>query len=212
MKHSFILMLFIMAFLFNGSCTMAQSVEAYAGHQRTGVDLMWFRYVRKEQGENTRFLFFSRNRASIDYQNEAALLGSVNAISYNFNNGIGMVGVGTFTADGFTPKAGIQLFKQQGDFMFFGWLVAETTHHPGIDLFGLFRYQPTISEHWKLFLQVELFPVWNTLTGHWNITERCRIGPKFRQWSGGLMLDGNQSGRQDWFFMNNAGGFLRYDF
>jgi hypothetical protein len=32
-----------------GHGAMGQSVEAYAGHRRAGVDLMWFRYFQRDR-------------------------------------------------------------------------------------------------------------------------------------------------------------------
>jgi hypothetical protein len=43
-------------------------VEVFAGHEKTTVDLMFFRFFKNSAGENSRFLFFNRNRASVDYR------------------------------------------------------------------------------------------------------------------------------------------------
>lgn len=190
----------------------SQAVEYYAGHQRTGVDIMWYKFIQNKNHENTPILFFSRNRASIDYNNEFGALGSVNALSYNLKNGLGFVGVGTITNWGLTAKLGVQLYKQKGDFMFFGWAVADLKKEGNIDVFGLFRYTPSLNEEWKIFSQVELFPVYNPKTGNWNLTQRLRVGPKYRKFSFGAMADFNQTGKSEFTYTNNFGGFLRYDF
>ncbi len=198
-------------FLF-GNIALAQSLEYYAGDKRTGVDLMWFKNFKSSDGKNTPFLFFSRNRASVDYHNSLTVFGSTNAVSYNFKNGLGLVSVASFLNNGFTPKAGLQYFKAKKEFLFFGWLVTDIKNKGGIDCFGLFRYQPKISEKWQLFSQLELFPIYNPSTEIWNTTERIRLGIKYNQLAFGLMLDGNQNGKTNWTTTENSGVFVRYDF
>ena len=198
-------------FLF-GSIALAQSLEYYAGDKRTGVDLLWFKNFKSSDEKNTPFLFFSRNRASVDYHNSPTAFGSTNAISYNFKNGFGLVTVASFLNNGFTPKAGLQYFKAKNNFLFFGWLVTDIKNKGGIDCFGLFRYQPKINEKWQLFIQLELFPIYNPSIGIWNTTERFRLGIKYNQLAFGLMLDSNQSGKTDWVTTEISGVFVRYDF
>ncbi len=198
--------------LLSGGIVKAQSVETYAGHKRAGVDLMWFNYFKNKKNERSPFLFFSRNRASTDYDNSPTAFGSTNAVSYNFKNGVGLVAVGSFLNAGFTPKAGVQFVKMKGDFLFFGWLVADLKKEGNLDLFGLFRYQPMLNERWRLFSQVELFPIYNPEKEFWNLTQRLRLGAKYRAWAAGFMADFNQSGADDFVKTKNLGGFLRVDF
>ncbi|TDM00427.1 MAG: hypothetical protein C4K58_04255 [Flavobacteriaceae bacterium] len=190
----------------------SQSVETYAGNNRAGVDLMWFKKFKNEKQESTPILFFSRNRASVDYHNSPTAFGSTNAISYNFENGFGFVAVGSFLNSGFTPKLGVQYFKQKGDFMFFGWLVGDMEKEGSLDLFGLFRYQPKIGENLKLFSQAELFPVYSPSSEAWNLTERLRLGLKYQDFAGGLMADFNQIGKNSFQSTQNIGVFLRHEF
>ncbi len=199
------------AFLYRNAA-VSQSVEMYSGHQRAGVDLMWFKYLKNAESQNTPFLFFSRNRASVDYSNDAGLLGSVNAVSYNFRNGLGIVSVASFQGSGLTGKAGIQYFTAKRDFMFFGWLVADLKKQGNVDLFGLFRYQPLLSGQLRLFAQAEMFPVFRPATETWNLTERIRLGLKRQSWSAGLMADWNQYGKSTFTKITNAGVFLRHEF
>ena len=198
--------------LLHGGISNAQAVEIYAGHERAGVDLMWYKFFKDKKDTPTPFLFFSRNRASTDYDNSPTAFGSTNAVSYNFKNGLGLVAVGSLLNAGFTPKAGVQFVKIKGDFLFFGWLVADLKKEGNFDLFGMFRYQPKISEQWRVFSQVELFPVYNPKNDWWNLTQRLRLGAKYRTWAAGFMADFNQAGTGDFIRTNNFGAFLRYDF
>lgn len=213
-KHTYTFQtgILVIAVLFISKALTAQTVEYYAGHQRTGVDIMWFKNIKNKKEERIPFLFFSRNRASVDYKNSPALFGSTNAVSYNFKNGLGIVTVASFLNAGFTPKAGVQFYKAKNSFLFFGWLVADLKKKGNIDLFGMFRYQPKISERWKGFGQLELFPVYTPSTEIWNLTQRIRLGAKHHAWAGGLMMDFNQYGNGSLTKTNNTGVFLRYDF
>ncbi|MCA0238287.1 MAG: hypothetical protein LCH81_18075 [Bacteroidetes bacterium] len=203
--------LFVVLFL-HVFTARAQSVEAYAGHKRVGVDLMWFKNFKNSKDERTPFLFFSRNRASTDYHNAPTAFGSTNAISYNFKSGVGIVAVGSFLNAGFTPKAGIQLVKMKGDFLFFGWLVADLKKQGNLDLFGMFRWQPHLNTQWRVFSQVELFPVYSPSSSFWNLTQRLRLGIRHRAWAAGGMADFNQAGKDDFVNAHNIGGFLRHEF
>jgi hypothetical protein len=113
---------------------------------------------------------------------------------------------------GFVAKAGAQFVKMKGDFLFFGWLVADLKKEGNLDLFGMFRWQPKLNERWRLFSQLELFPVYNPEREYWNITQRLRIGVKYHAWVAGFMADFNQSGITDFTQTQNIGGFLRHDF
>ena len=209
MNINFKLVLLIIAtFLFRG-VAIAQSIEYYVGDERNGIDLMWFKNFK---GGKSSFLFFSRNRANVDYHNSPTAFGSVNAISYNFKNGLGIVAVASFFNSGFTPKSGIQFFKQKGDCMIFGWVVSEIKNRGNVDVFGLFRYQPKIDEKWNFFSQLELFPIYNLSSELWNITQRIRLGAKYQNAVFGFMTDFNQSGKSDFSTNENMGAFLRYDF
>jgi len=88
-------------------------VEVFTGHEKTTVDIMFFKYVRNKQKENSEFLFFNRNRASLDYDQSSTenlpQLGFTEAISYNHLalNGFAPVLVSQILNRGFYPKAGI---------------------------------------------------------------------------------------------------------
>ena len=92
----------------------AQMAEVNAGHNRTGIDLMWFRNFRNHNGQSTHWLYFSRNRASISSAQSPVLYGSTNAVSYNFANGLGLVGVTNWLATGVVPKACLLYKSRRG--------------------------------------------------------------------------------------------------
>lgn len=202
----------LVAMLWFGGIATAQSVETYAGHKRVGVDLLWFKFFNDKNEGKTPFLFFSRNRASTDWDSSPTAFGSTNAVSYNFKSGVGIVAVGSFLNNGFTPKAGVQYVKIKGDFLFFGWLVVDLKEKGNLDLFGMLRWQPKLNEQWRLFSQVELFPIYKPENKFWSLTQRLRLGTKYHGWAAGFMADFNQSGKNEFAKTENIGGFLRHDF
>lgn len=210
-KHVKTTLLTALTLLFT-STLIAQTLEYYAGDKRTGVDLMWFKYVKNAKQEPTSFLFFSRNRASVDYHNSPTLFGSTNALSYNLKNGLGLVAVASFQNVGFITKAGVQFYANKKDFLFFGWLVVDIKNKGAVDCFGMFRYQPKINENWRAFGQLELFPIYNPSTENWNNTERVRLGMRYQPLGFGFFLDANQTGKTNLTTSENTGAFVRYEF
>jgi hypothetical protein len=64
--------------------------------------------------------------------------------------------------------------KIKGDFLFFGWFVADLKKDGNLDLFGMFGWQPKLDERWRVFAQLELFPVYNPGKEFWSITQWLR--------------------------------------
>lgn len=202
------------ALAFSTTC-VGQVVEVYAGAKRAGIDLLWLESIKNTQGERTPFLFFSRNRASRELQAKASAptrFGSINAVSYTFKNAVGIVIVGSFLNPSFTPKAGLQYAKQKGDFLFFGWAVADLKKEGGLEVFGLFRYQPEINPSLRGFGQLELFPIYIPSSGLWNMTQRLRLGLRHQTWAAGMMADVNQFGKNSLTTTAHVGVFLRNEF
>lgn len=212
MRRQLIICMIVTVFSTMEHTVFAQTTEMYSGHKRFGVDIMWFNYFQNTSHQNSPFLFFSRNRASTDYKNRSGLFGSVNAVSYNFDNGLGFVVVGSLLNTGFTTKLGIQFYKQKGDFMFFGWAVADVKRNGNVDIFGMFRHQYRLSDRWKWFIQLELFPVYHPVNDFWFLTQRIRVGPKVHKSSFGLMADFSQSGQRKWNTDHNLGAYIRHTF
>jgi hypothetical protein len=183
-------------------------VEWFTGHERSSLDVLWFRPFRDKQQENTPFLFFSRSRALVDYHNRTSF-GATSAVSYNFSSGLGLVAVAQFFGNGFFPKAGVQYFGKKRSLTVFTWLVAETLRDPAVDLFLLARFEPPLNSSLKLFSQVEL--VNNTDgRGHYQLIQRVRLGVGFQPgWQAGVGTDFQQVGNDAFTYWHNAGVFIR---
>lgn len=186
-------------------------VEFLGGHLRTSADAMWFRSFKNAQGESTRFLFFNRSRASVDYSNRTTF-GVTLAASYNLPSGFGLVAVGQFLGDGFYPKAGVQYFMRKNQFMFFSWIVSEVWADPALDWFVLSRYEPSLNEKLRLFSQLELLSTAD-LHGYYQLVQRLRFGVGFPSaWQMGVGLDVQSAGSDRLTSIYNLGVFVRKEF
>ncbi|MBK7854599.1 MAG: hypothetical protein IPJ79_06520 [Bacteroidetes bacterium] len=130
--------------LFRGVAFAQIPVEVFTGHKKATVDIMFFKFFKNKEGHNSKFLFFNRNRASIDYTmtqtTNLPQFGFTEAFSYNHEKlkGFAPVVVASILNRGVYPKAGIQFAKIKKDYTIFSWIVAETLKEPNVDFF-LFR-------------------------------------------------------------------------
>ncbi len=194
-------------------------VEVFGGHQKTTFDIMFFKFVKNKQGENSNWLFFNRNRASVDYRmTESSFLpqfGFTEAVSYNHPKlkGFAPAAVVQIFNDGVFPKAGIQYAHSKKELSIFSWIVCETIEAPDLDFFLLFRFTPKLNENLQLFTQIETVNAFPTSSrGIFNLTQRARLGLKIKDWQLGAGADFNEIGKNTLLFTYNIGGFLRHEF
>lgn len=194
-------------------------VEVFAGNKKSTLDVMFFRFFKTKDGRNSKFLFFNRNRASIDYAMTPATnlpqFGFTEAVSYNDERlgGVAPVVVASILNRGVYPKAGVQFAKSKNDYLVFTWLVAETMKDPHIDFFFLGRYMPKLSGKLSLFSQIELVNTFPTAKADsYLFVQRFRLGLKRKQVQFGLGADFSALGRTSYTNTRNWGGFLRYEF
>lgn len=211
--------LVIVMLLFRGITVAQLPIEVFAGQEKTTVDIMFFKFFKNKEKQNSKLLFFNRNRASIDYKmtetTNLPQFGFTEAISYNDQKlkGVAPVVVLQVFNKGVYPKAGIQYSKIEKDYTIFSWLVCETLKNPTMDFFFLGRYTPKLTEGLNLFTQVELvnaFPC--ALKNNFNFVQRIRVGFKLKEFQFGAGIDLVENGRVIYTNTNNIGGFLRYEF
>lgn len=205
--------------------TISQSipVEIFIGNEKTTLDIMFFNYFKtkgKEQnGNQEKWLFFNRNRASIDYRMTTTSYkpqyGFTEAVSYNDKNlnGFAPVAVIQLNTIGVYPKVGIQYFKFKKNFTIFSWLVFETLNKPNMDFFLLGRYYPKLIEKLQLFSQIELInsiPTDNFKS--FTFIQRIRLGLKKEDFQFGLGTDFTTIKRNNSSDLQNIGLFIRYEF
>lgn len=205
--------------LYRGIVFAQIPVEVFVGHKKATADIMFFKFLKNKERNNSKFLFFNRNRASIDYAmtktTDLPQFGFTEAISYNHENlkGFAPVAVVSILNRGVFPKAGIQFAKIKKEYTIFSWLVTETLKEPNIDFFLLARYTPKLTEKLNLFSQVELVNAFPTVAQNtFSFTQRFRLGLKVKEFQFGAGLDLSQLGREDFITTENFGGFLRYEF
>lgn len=181
--------------------------------------MMFWRFLKTKTKEHSPFLFFNRNRASIDYQmSQTANLpqfGLTAAFSYNRRKlkSLGLVVAGQILNRGVFPKAGLQYVFLQKDVVIFTWLVCETLRKPSIDYFFLGRYSPFIGKGLNLFFQLELLktiPI--TADNLYVFTQRVRAGLMYGSVQFGPGADFTETGKNSFIFTPNTGAFLRYVF
>lgn len=210
----------VMAILLSRSIAIAQiPVEVFAGHKKLTVDIMFFKFIKNNERQNSRFLFFNRNRSSIDYTmtktSNLPQFGFTEAFSYNHEKlkGIAPVVVASILNRGVYPKVGVQFAKVKKDYTIFSWIVTEALRDPNIDFFFLGRYTPMLSHKLNLFSQIEFVNAFPTVEQNiFSFTQRFRLGFKIKEFQFGAGIDWSQSGRASFTTTKNLGGFLRYEF
>jgi hypothetical protein len=194
-------------------------VEILFGHKKSTLDVMFFKYVKKTNGDDpSRFLFFNRNRVTMDYRNTLSsflpVFGSTNAVSFNHTklHGFAPVVVAQILNQGIYPKTGVQLYYRKKGFTVFSWAVVELLKNPHIDVFALIRYEPKSIKKWQLYHQIEFLNVLPTEScSNFNFIQRIRTGLKSQAWQFGLGVDLIQTGNKSFVKTNNFGGFLRHE-
>ncbi len=194
-------------------------VEVFSGQERTTLDIMFFKFFKNNEGENTRWLFFNRNRASIDYRITKTTylpqFGFTEAVSYNHEKMLGFapVIVAQVLSWGVFSKTGLQYARISKKATLFSWLVVQTKQQPDIDYFLLYRYTSKLTESFKLFTQFESVNAIPTQGGkNFNFTQRIRLGLQSKTYQFGMGVDFNQSGNDTFINSKNIGGFIRHEF
>lgn len=193
--------------------------EIFVGEKRATIDVMFFKYFKNAKEENTRWLFFHRNRASVDVKADLSkqnvLFGFTEAFSYNDPGlkGVAPVAVLSVLNAGVTPKAGVQYVSLHSSFTLFTWAVASIQSQTVLDYFLLMRYTPAIGTHTKAFLQFESINALATeKSAPHAFTLRSRIGLKHGHFQWGVGIDQSWTGRNDYLVSTNPGIFVRYEF
>ena len=214
-----IILLVVASFLLWKDALAQIPVEVFGGHKKTTFDLMFFKFFKNKKAENSKFLFFNRNRVSFDYRQTSTtylpVFGFTEAVSYNHPKlkGFAPVLVAQVSNAGIFPKAGIQYFRRKNNLTLFSWIVSEMKERPGIDLFVLTRYEPKLTEKLNLFTQLELINAFPTeAASNVNLFQRVRIGLKLKEWQFGAGADFNEFGKTAFTQTSNIGGFLRHEF
>lgn len=194
-------------------------VEIFLGHKRSTLDVMFFKYFRNGKKENTTWLFFNRNRLSLDYRmtgsNYLPQFGFTEAVSYNDPGwkGFAPVLVGQALNSGVFAKAGLQYAHMQAQLTVFTWFVCEIRAEPRMDYFLLVRFTPGLTGKVKLFSQLESVNAFPTKAGDsYSFIQRLRLGLQLQSYQFGAGSDFSQTGRDAFTSFSNVGLFIRHEF
>lgn len=220
MSPNFSTTLLLTAMLLTRSVAIAQiPVELFGGNKKATLDVMFFRYFKNKNGNNSPVLFFNRNRVGVDYKmTTTAFLpqfGFTEAISYNHAKlkGVAPVLVAQAFSSGLYTKAGVQYAAVNDHLTLFSWLVLETKKETTMDIFFLGRYTPKIAERLHLFSQLELLNTFRSDgSKNHSFTQRIRLGLKCRAFQVGLGADFSAASQNKLTSTHNMGGFLRYEY
>jgi hypothetical protein len=209
----------IATLLLSGVAMAQLPVEVFVGQQKVTADMLFFKFFKNRKGQHSNWLFFNRNRASIDYKMTTTAnlpqFGFTEAISYNNKQwkGFAPVAVVQLLNRGVYPKMGIQFAKTHKAYTVFTWVVCETLKKPSIDWFFLGRYTPPLTSKLRLFTQIELVNAFPTsVANSFNFIQRLRLGISMQQYQLGVGADFTALGRNDFITTQNVGAFLRCEF
>jgi hypothetical protein len=214
-----VILMAIAAFILRGVAIAQIPVEVFGGHEKATFDLMFFRNFKNKEGKVSPFLFFNRNRTTLDYRQTTTTylpqFGFTEAISYNSPKlkGFAPVFVAQISNRGISPKLGVQLFKRKNDVTFFSWVVVEALNNPNIDWFIMTRYEPKLKRKLKFFNQLEVFssaPSSEKL--NYSFLQRARLGLKINNLQFGVGADFTENGQTTFIKTKNIGGFVRTEF
>lgn len=189
----------------NGSNLTAQSVEILAGHENTQGDIQWL----KPFSAASKFLFYNRNRFTVDYENKTTYFIS-GITAYEIKNGFGVANEMLITSEGWITKFGLQYLNSTATFTAYVWLNSGYLKEFKYDFFSFIRYQPKINENWRYYFQLEVVSNF-TKDGNEFSAQRPRLGVATKNIQFGLAGDFNQVGTQ-LNFLFNAGLFIRKEF
>jgi hypothetical protein len=195
-------------------------VELFFGHKKAIFDQAFFRFFKQKDGQNSKVMFFSRQRASFDYQQTGTAYQPTFSLTEGVSwspsqlKGVGPIFIGQLINRTTYAKPGLQYGNFLKKLILFGWAVTELNKDPDLELFIFIRYTPTLTDKLQLFTQVEFINTFPTTTSNpYSLIQRLRVGLKRNQWQAGAAADFSQSGRDaDFTHADNLGCFLRHEF
>lgn len=204
--------------LYGGTVFSQIPVEVFTGTERATIDIMFFRFFKNGQNESSRFLFFNRTRAGLDYNmtrtTNLPQFGFTEAFSYNHQKLAGFAPVVVFQAfnSGIYARAGVQYAFFNEKFTLFSWFVAETTRKPEFDYYLLLRLLPVLPSGLRLFSQMEFLNTYHSSSASYRFSQRVRLGLRKNNFQFGVGIDLTESGKSNMVFNANSGLFLRTEF
>ena len=146
------------------------SAELMAGNRSATLDLK----VGTELAPG--FQFFTRQLPSVNYDNEVSHFGLI-SLGYNVWDGLNVLAQAqAIPGVGFAPRAGLEYFKQVGDFGLYGEAVSTAQESPQIELLANVDYRPQLTEDLRLVANLEAVTLLSPERGHDYSTQKLRLG------------------------------------
>lgn len=182
--------------------SLGQSVEVFAGNDNTQGDIQWL----KEFRSGSRFLFFNRNRFTVDYENKTTYFIS-GITAYELKSGVGIANEINISTAGMMPKMGFQFLSASSTRTIYAFVNAGYLNELLYGLFCFARFEPMLSTNVRLYMQLEIVNS-SSATGNQFLAQRPRLGIIIKQTQFGLAGDFKHSG-EDFQFASNLGIFAR---
>ena len=157
---------------------------------------------------------FGRNRTTFDYSNGSKTPFTLVDLSYNWNNGLGIVTEVQFP-DGRNPdpRLGFQYFKRLNNFSLYAEATAGNSKTLNAELVITPRYSQTLSSNLNAIAQIETLTDFDK-SGLTFATQRCKLGLGIgKSLEVGLQLDATEIPHCNLKSINRTvGGYLTYKF
>jgi len=125
---------------------------------------------------NKNINLFARNRTSFDYKTDSKIPFTLLNASYNFKNGLGVVGEVQFPYQmNPEPRLGLQYFKKFGNLGLYAEGTARIGNDPNGEILARLRYSHPITSKLEAIAQVEAITDFDG-TGLTFATQRCKAG------------------------------------
>jgi hypothetical protein len=188
------------------SKSSAQSLEIMSGSEAVFADAQWLHFFDDER----KWSLFSRSRAQVDYDNQSSLFMGAYA-NYSIKWGLGLSLVGRISSTGSGGDGGIHYFLATERSVLFLLFSSAIDDVLSFSSFGIYRYRHPISEHWKVYLALELFSNIDP-DGHNFSVQRSRLGMDHKSWQFGLAYNSSQIGSDFIQLDDNPRLFIRKEF
>lgn len=179
------------------------SAELMAGNKSATLDLK----VSAEIAPKLEL--FSRNLPTVNYDNEVSYFGLA-SLGYAVFDGLNVLAQAQFIPGvGAAPRAGLEYFKQVGDFGLYGEAVTTVQESPQVELLANVGYRQQLTENLRLIADLEAITLLSPKRGHDYSTQRLRVGLGTGQFEFGPAINVEETGGNGDY---NVGGSAKVNF
>jgi branched-subunit amino acid transport protein AzlD len=194
--------------LYGLDCIAQTTVEANIGSVRTGINVITFHYLDK----NNKWSLYNSNRyvAYYDGSTKPGFL-TVNSLAYNFKPGIGITGNLVGDNNRLYPSMGLQ-YEKIGEKLYFYLLSTYEVNKITLQenyLFIVYKYP--LAKNLKLLSHNEFYASFLTWKNDLSL-ERIKLGIEVKNTQWGLISETYQSGKNYKWALTNIGCYIKRSF